>query len=48
MLSLDPFFHLEIIVPFYSEHCVLHLDWRERSVGGQELQSLALGEVLLG
>jgi len=37
-------FNLEITVPFYGEHCVLHLDWREKR-RGLKLQILALGEV---
>jgi len=38
-------FNLEIIVPFYSEHCVLHPRKREER-RGLKLQSLALGEDL--
>jgi len=43
MLSLDTF-NLEITVPLYSEHWVLHLHRREERKG-MELQSLAHGEV---
>jgi len=45
MLSLDSIFDLEITVPFYSEHCVLHLHRREER-RGSELQGLAHGEVV--
>ena len=42
-LSVDLSFYLEITVPFYSEHCVLHLHRREER-RGLELQNLAHGE----
>ena len=35
--------NLKIIVSFYSEHCVLHLNKREER-RGLKLESLALGE----
>ena len=35
--------NLEITVPYDSEHCVLHLDRREKH-RGLKLQSLAFGE----
>jgi len=39
-------FNLEITVPFYSEHCVLHLDRREER-RELKLQSLAHGEAVI-